>query len=284
MKLFLLLITTLSLYAQLSENVHSSASAYAESRTYEHSKQKEDGKVFGLGADIHYKNSEYKFTYEQGGANIKPQLPLPDLKFKKLFLRYAYNIDQKISFNINYISVLDDNIALTDGGNIYALGATYNLNKHNRLNLTQYISDYKDFDTYQTDLQYDHKIAFESIKVKFSLIGKYIHIHQSKPNGFTKYAKENYFTTGLKAHMHYKSFHFGVGAYFGKRVFAIMQEGFKVQHHAMEFDRTYAFAFGKSFSNVILRAQYIYQRATELPIKNKNVSIKNIRLIANYKF
>jgi hypothetical protein len=76
----------------------------------------------------------------------------------------------------------------------------------------------------------------------------------------------------------------GAGAYFEKRAFAIMNDGFKIQHHAMEFDRTYAVGVGKSFSNLVLRFQYIYQRATELPIKNKDVSIATSRFICNYKF
>ena len=63
-----------------------------------------------------------------------------------------------------------------------------------------------------------------------------------------------------------------------------MSEGFKVQHHAMEINRTYALSIGKTISNIVLRVQYIYQRAEELPAQNKDVEIKNIRFIANYKF
>jgi len=38
-------------------------------------------------------------------------------------------------------------------------------------------------------------------------------------------------------HAYYHDYHMGVGAFFGKRVFAVMNDGFKVQHHAMEFKR-----------------------------------------------
>jgi len=84
--------------------------------------------------------------------------------------------------------------------------------------------------------------------------------------------------------MHHNSYHFGTGIYFEKRVCAIMKDGFKIQHHAMEFNRTYAVGIGKTLSNFVFRIQYIYQRATELPIKNKNVNILNIRFITNLKF
>ena len=63
-----------------------------------------------------------------------------------------------------------------------------------------------------------------------------------------------------------------------------MNDGFKIQHHAMEFDRTYAVGMGKKISDVMLRLQYIYQRATELPMQNEGVEVSNIRLIANYRF
>ena len=52
----------------------------------------------------------------------------------------------------------------------------------------------------------------------------------------------------------------------------------------MEFDRTYAVSVGKTISKFVLRFQYIYQRAKELPIKNENVEVQNLRFIANYKF
>jgi len=63
-----------------------------------------------------------------------------------------------------------------------------------------------------------------------------------------------------------------------------MQDGFKVQHHAMEFDRTYAIGARRTFGDFVLRAQYIYQRAEELPISNKDVEVSVFRLITNYKF
>jgi len=83
---------------------------------------------------------------------------------------------------------------------------------------------------------------------------------------------------------HYKTYHFGAGAYFGKRAFAVMNDGFKVQHHAMEFDRTYVVGVGKSIGDFVVRMQYIYQRAKEMPVNNDNVRVQVFRFIANYKF
>ena len=121
--------------------------------------------------------------------------------------------------------------------------------------------------------------------MKFSSVSKYIYIEDANlSSAFTKNADDNYFTTAIELHAHYKTYHLGGAAYFGKRAFAVMQNGFKVQHHAMEFDRTYAIGAGKTFHDFIFRFQYIYQRATELPSLNEDVEVSTLRFITNYKF
>ena len=282
--LLLFLATTSVLLAALSETVHSSVSGYYENRAYTNSLQKIDAQVFGLGADLHYAGSEYKVTYEHGGATTKKPPLQEDLKNQKLFLRYGYHFENSVSFNVNYINIIEDNIAITDGGKAYGIGISYQFLKQFSANYTQYFSDYKDFDTYQSDVRIDYKIKFSQVMLKLSSISKYIYLKSQNVNSFTKNAQRSYFTSGLKLHGHYKSYHLGMGAYIGKRAFAIMNDGFKIQHHAMEFDRTYALGVGKSISSFIVRFQYIYQRATELPREHADVEVKNFRLVANYKF
>ncbi len=280
---YLLILLTLTTYL-IAEPVHSSVSTYYENKTFSNSVQKKDGVVYGVGGDIHHNNSKYKFTYEHSKAATK-QPPLDkDLKTDKLFLRYAYEFNNKIELNLNYIKIINDNIAITDKGKAYGLGLTYNFNKKVSANFTQFYTDYCDFNVYQSDLRVDYKLKIDPIKIKLSSITKYIKLEEENLNSFTKNAKDDYLTTALKLHAHYNSYHFGVGAYFGKRTFAIMQDGFKIQHHAMEFDRTYALGVGKNISDFVLRVQYIYQRAIELPMNNENVEISNIRLMANYRF
>ena len=140
------------------------------------------------------------------------------------------------------------------------------------------------FDVYQSDLTIGFRTKFDGVKLGISSITKYIDIDEDTRNSFTKNAANSYFTSGLKLHSHYKTYHFGVGAYFGKRAFAVMNDGFKIQHHAMEFDRTYAIGVGKSIGDFVVRTQYIYQRAEEMPVKNDNVKVQVFRFIANYKF
>ena len=283
MKLLLLVLISTYLFAVPSEIIHSSISTYIEDRTYTNSIQKNDANTYGIGADVHYNGSEYKATYEYTHADTK-QPPLnEDLKNHKIFLRYGYNINQDIKLNLNYLSVLNDNIAITDGGDGYGLGLSYTFNKKFLTNFTQYMVVYDDFNTYQSDLSFIYKTKINGVGLKLSSISKYIKIDEKSKNSFTKNAKNNYFTSGIKLHAHYNTYHFGAGAYFGKRAFSIMNDGFKLQHHAMEFDRTYAIGVGKSISDFILRVQYIYQRAEELPMQNNNVEIDNIRFLLNLK-
>jgi len=281
MKYILLLVLSTYLGAQ---TIHSSIVIYAESKDFKNSVQKEDGKVYGIGVDIHHDNSSYKLAYEYGDTNTK-QPPLEkDLKTDKLFLKYSYDLQNDFEFNINYINILNDNIAITDGGQAYGAGVTYHIKKNINTNFTQYYTNYDDFNVYQSDLTINYKMKIDDIKVKLTSITKYINIDEENVNGFTKNADDSYLTSGLKLHLHYDGYHFGSAVYFGKRVFSIMDDGFKIQHHAMEFDRTYAVGIGKNISDFVLRLQYIYSRATELPAENENVEVSNMRLLLNYKF
>jgi len=280
--LLLSLISISTLFAELSEPIHSSFSTYYENKTFKNSVQKERANVYGVDADIHHSNSEYKLRYEYGKTDtIRPRLS-EDLRIQKLFLRYGYDINN-FQININYINILSDNIAITNHGKTFGAGVSYNFNKQLAVNFTQYYTTYRDFDVLQSDFKFVYKMKYDALKIKIASISKYININEKYKNGFTKNAQDDYLTTGLRLHFLYDTYHLGMGAYLGKRAFAIMSDGFKIQHHAMEFDRTYAIGIGKDISNFVIRAQYIYQRATEMPSKNENVEVRNLRLILNYK-
>jgi hypothetical protein len=261
---------------------------YFEAKSFTNSTQKTDGVVYGVGADIHYNHSAYKFIYEKGDTNtIQPPLP-SDLKTDKLFLKYSYELNEKFSFNLNYINVLNDNIAITDGGQTYGAGLSYSFNKAT-LSFTNFHTIFDDFSVNQTDVNVEYKTKVKNIKLKLNLITKYILIDDdgidyAKTKNFTKNAQDNYLTTGLKLHLHSHGYHFGSAIYLGKRAFAIMDNGLKIQHHAMEFDRTFAIGIGKNISQFVVRLQYIYARATELPNLNKDVKVSTTRFVANYKF
>jgi hypothetical protein len=43
-------------------------------------------------------------------------------------------------------------------------------------------------------------------------------------------------------------------------------------------------AVGKHFDNLDLTLKYVYQNATEIPIDNENVKVKNVMLQLRYRF
>ncbi len=281
----ILLPLTLTSFLFSQEVIHSSISTYYENKTFTNSTQKSDGVIYGLGLDLHHNSSEFKLAYEYGDTNTKQPPLTEDLRTDKLFFKYNYSLNDSFALNVNYINILNDNIAITDGGIAYGAGLSYNPSKKVETNFTQFYTHYDDFNVWQSDLKLEYKTKINGIKVGFISSTKYIKIDDINLNKFTKYAQDDYLTTGLKIHAHYNSYHFGMGAFYGKRAFAIMDDGFKLQHHAMEFNKTYAIGAGKSISDFVLRFQYIYQRAIELPSPKQNVvDVQNLRFIANYKF
>ncbi len=142
----------------------------------------------------------------------------------KITLKYQHKLADKQRLTLLYAHIDDNIMKETNGGKIYGIGY-----QKSTLAFTQYFSDYPHFDVYQSDL-------------KYSL--KYIHLKDKNSNNFSKKGKTDYFTAGLKLHTHYHGYHLGAAAFVGKRMFSVMKEGFKVQHHAMEFKESYTCGIG----------------------------------------
>lgn len=64
----------------------------------------------------------------------------------------------------------------------------------------------------------------------------------------------------------------------------VLEYGVRVQHHAMEQDKTYMVNFGKKFKNFDLIAKYSYQNGIELPANQEDVDTKVVSLNFTYKF
>lgn len=284
MKKYLLLAIAMPVFALQTETIHSSLATYYESKNYTNSLQKESAQVYGIGADIHIAHHKYKAAFESTYAITKKPPLDKNLKNNKIFLRYGYTYNNFLELHCNYLQVLHDNIAITSGGYAYGGGVVFVPHQTLTLQLNHYITKYDPFRVYQTDVRLDYATIFYGIKTTLSSLNKYISIDDIYTNSFTKNAHKEYFTSGIKLHLHYKSYHLGGGAYFGKRAFAIMNDGFKIQHHAMEIHKNYALGIGKSFAKqYIFRLQYIYAKAKELPMQHNNVTINSVRFLLNYK-
>ena len=278
MKKMKILVAVLLLFT-LSYAESSTVTFSYENLNFDNSKKKDKGKRYGMVLSHKTDASLYQIAYERTNTDtFQPPLP-EDLHVNKYYLKYTHMLENKQALHVSYATIDDNLMKETDGGHIYGLGY-----KYAAFGLTQYMSDYVHFNVYQTDLKYTFKKAFADLKTSTEFLGKYIHLQDRKSNPFSANAKENYFTPGVKFHAHYHDYHIGAGAFFGKRIFAVMQDGFRVQHHAMEFNETYMLGFGKHFGAADLTLRYIYQEATEIPIHNDNVKVQNIGLVLRYRF
>ena len=250
-----------------------------EQLNFTNSKKKDNGKRVGIQLSHKQSANLYELCYEKTDTNTFQPPLTKDLLVDKYYFKYTRKLENNQAISLSYATIDDNIMKETDGGNIYGLGYRYK-----NIEITQYISDYKHFNVYQTDLAYGYEKEYGAWEFHGKLMGKYMHLQNRKSNDFSKEAKEDYATVGLRLHIHYDDYHFGVGAFVGDRIFAVMNDGFKVQHHSMAFNKTYKCGIGKHFDWGDIKLQYIYQEATEVPIDNKGVEVENVVLQVGYKF
>ena len=274
MALSLLICTSLLQGVEENGNGVDTIKLNYETLDFTNSKKKRYGNRYGVEFGHKDKKNSIQAYLEKTKTKTAKIVP-KDLDVNKFALKYQYSLNSKDKLILSYATISDNLMKETNGGDIFGLGYS-----NGEISFIQYLSDYPHFNVHQSDLKYTIKG-----KIKTTLIGKYIHLEDKNSNKFSKNAKTNYFTAGIKLHTHYNKFHFGAGAYFGKRIFAVMRDGFRVQHHAMEFKETYMTGVGYNINkNISTRLRYIYQKAKEAPINNDNVKVQNVSLDFVYKF
>ncbi len=246
---------------------------------FTHSKQKKEGMRYILDLSYHVPKNSFRIAWEKSDTTTyKPPLPT-NLHVDKYFLGYTYKLTQTDQLLFNYATI-DDNLAKeSDNGKVYAVGY-----KHKNFMIKQYFSNYHHFNVYQSDIAYRNKRTYALGTLHLQTIVKYIRIRQQKPNSFTRYALHNYLTPGFKLHLQKQNRYVEAGAFFGKRLFAVMNNGFSVQHHAMEFHRHFMIAGGIKTDKWQLKTAYTYLKADELPLQNKNVTVQSFMISISRNF
>jgi hypothetical protein len=243
---------------------------------FDNSKKKKSGERYGVKFNHKDNSSDIQLYYEKTRTDTTSIIP-KDLDVNKYVFKYKYRYgflsDNGVTFL--YGKVRDNLMKETDGGDVYGVG--WNIGQ---FSLMQYLIDYQHFNVYQSDFKF-----IIGKRIKSFIIGKYINLDSKNSNSFSRNAKSSYFTLGLKLHTKYNRFRFGAGSFLGKRAFAIMGDGFRIQHHAMEFKSTYMYGVGYSFNkNLSANLRYIYQKAKELPINNDNVKVESLFFSILYNF
>ncbi len=254
-------------------------------KDYTNSKTKIDGTTLNLNLSHKYEDSKISLGYLKDDVNREnstTKAAIESLHVKKYNGLYSYNLTQNIDMKLSYIKIID-NLAPTNQGKVYGLGGGYKLPKGFGVKLDIYKSDYETFDVNQYDLTLYKGFKIGDTKAKFSVLAKSINIDGDKYSTYL-FKDKDYFTTAFNLGFNHNGYVAGIGTMIGKRIFTVLDDGQKVQHHAMEQDKTYMASFGKKFENFDIIAKYTYQNGKELPEKQDDVDTKVTSLTLNYKF
>lgn len=251
-------------------------------KDYDNSKYKLDGKENTLGLIQAYSFGKIGINIQEDKVDLKNHPKSKTLEVEKYNLNYQHFVDESVALKGSYIKIID-NLSPTDQGKVYGLGGTYYIQKGLGVTADLYKSDYKTFDVNQYDLGVFKGFKVGEVEGKSSVVLKSIQINGEKYANYTFKDKE-YQTIGVNLQGSYRGFFGGVGAFLGKRMFAVLEDGNAVQHHAMEQDKTYMASFGKKFENLDIALQYSFQNGKELPESRDDVDTKVTSLMLKYKF
>lgn len=254
-------------------------------KDYDNSKTKTNGKTIDYRFLHNFESSQIVINYEDSLTKRENEITkakLTSLEVEKLSMKYLYHISDELSFKTSFINI-EDNLAPTDDGKIYGLGLIKNMNSSTGIKIDTYLSDYDDFNVNQYDLTFVKKFKLDNINLEAQLGSKYININGQNYGNYI--LKDNYFLSYfLNLNANYNSFIFGLGFMNGDRLFAIQEDGLKVEHHALEQNKTYMVSLGKKFKNIDLISRYIYSNSNELPENRNDVKSQFVSLGLNYKF
>ena len=254
-------------------------------KDYDNSKTKTNGKTIDYRFLHNFESSQIVINYEDSLTKRENEITkakLTSLEVEKLSMKYLYHISDELSFKTSFINI-EDNLAPTDDGKIYGLGLIKNMNSSTGIKIDTYLSDYEDFNVNQYDLTFVKKIKFNDINFMGQTGVKYIDINGSEYGNYT--LKDNYYTSYfLNLNANYNGFIFGLGFMNGDRLFAVQEDGLKVEHHALEQSKTYMVSLGKKFKDIDIISRYIYSNSNELPENRNDVKSQFVSLDLNYKF
>lgn len=271
---------------------NSEVSITSGKKDYKNSKTSVDGKILNLNLSHKYDNGKITLGYSKDDVkrtNSVNGADLPDLHVKKYNVKYQHNITPKLDLKASYIKI-SDNLAPTDQGKIYGIGAGYKLQKGLGVNVDYYRSDYNPFNVNQYDLSIYKAFKSGDLKGKVTLGNKMIKISGDTYNPNAPLAQQynfydkSYNTQFVKLGLNYQGYVAGAGVFFGKNLFTVLDGGAKVQHHAREIEKAYMLSLGKKFKNFDIIAKYSLKKSNELPEKRDDVDVEVIALSLSYKF
>lgn len=260
----------------------------ASHKTCDNSPKKYEGRILNLLIQKKYKNSIFNIGY----IDILEQTYQPpmksDLEVQKINFKYSYIFSKKIKASINY-GTISDNLMPTDGGKLYGASIEYKTDNKIALSTAYYSVIYDDFDVQQFDFAIAKKRKSGKFLNSAKVIAKNIIINDYQNTIFSPKSKfiqtkNDYLTVGIMFGTKYQDYFGKMGVFIGDRLFAVMNQGYMVQHHAMEVGNSMMLAIGKDFKNITATFRYNQHTATSIPANNENIELKMGTLIVKYKF
>lgn len=261
-------------------------------KDYNNSMANVDGKTLNLNISHKYENAEIALGYLKDDVKREHSITkadLPDLHVEKYNAKYRHFINEQFDLKVSYIKIID-NLAPTDQGKVYGIGAGYKLPKGFGVNADYYRSDYKPFNVNQYDLALYKGFKIDELKGKVTAGTMFIDIDRDTYNPSApapqvyEFYDKTYNAQFIKLGLNYHGYVAGVGAFFGKNLFTVLDDGAKVQHHAREIEKSYIVSLGKKFENFDIIAKYNYMKSNELAERRDDVDVKVMALALTYKF
>ena len=254
-------------------------------KDYSNSKTKTEGTSKDYLISRTFNKSNIFLNYETSKVKRENKVlnqTIESLEVEKISLKYSYFVNQKSKLKFNFINI-EENLAPTDNGKIYGIGLNHNIDRKHFVKLDQYLSNYDDFNVYQTDFLLGKKFKINDISLIAKTGLKYINIDGNKYGNYT-FTDTNYtsFLLGLTAK--YENNLFSATYMKGDRIFSVLGDGVRVQHHAMKQNDTYILSLVKKYKNLQFGLNYSYQIGTELPEKQNDVKTKVTSFQVKYKF
>jgi hypothetical protein len=255
-------------------------------KDYTNSKTKTDGTTTNIKVSHKYENGKVIANFSKDRVDREHPMtkkPIETLEVEKYNINYNHKISQKLTLKTNYIKIID-NLAPTDQGKVFGIGASYKIKKGLGSNFKVYRSDYKTFNVNQYDIAVSKAYKLENRKLKLGVKLSSINIDGNKYGSYT-FKDTSYQTTTISLKCNNTNgMRAKVGMILGDRMFSVLGDGQKVQHHAAEFSKTYMLGLGKKFGAFDLGLNYSVSKFDELPEEQKNVDMKVTSFVLNYKF
>jgi len=278
-RLLLSSIVVLPLITSISFATEVNISNTLETLDFDNSPKKRNAIRNTLVVNVKKDQAQYRMAYEKMAAKTFRSTLKEDFDIEQLHLGYHRQLSPKTSINAGIINI-QDNIAPTDDTIVYNVGFS-----HKQFEFNQYFSDYKTFNTYQTDLKIKGKKKIGNIAVNHALIAKYIRLDGKENTAYTRRAEDNYLAAGVMLNAKYQDYLLGFNVLWGERVFTVMKKGMKVQHHSQEFSESYVISLGKRLNkktSIALKQSYL--QGTLLSASAPEIETHSTMLQLNYKF